>query len=129
MLRLGCCSPPPPIKIPGYAPAVKSLYSCSEVCVRVWRVKSRQFTVGFGLRQGCLLSPLLFLHELDGQSQRSRGRCHSCELQDQPFASCRQGLQDALDRFSRATVPERKPAPKIPRYYVSPQTKGSVCCK
>jgi len=37
--------------------AVKSLYSCSEVCVRVG--KSPPFTVGVGLRQGCVLS-LLF---------------------------------------------------------------------
>jgi len=37
--------------------AVKSLYSCSEVCVR--RIKSRPFTVG--LRQWCVLSPLLFI--------------------------------------------------------------------
>jgi len=41
--------------------AVKSPYSCSEVCVRVGRVKSRPFTVGVGLWQGCLLSPLLFI--------------------------------------------------------------------
>ena len=41
--------------------AAKSLYSCSEVCVRVERVKSRPFTVGVGLWQGCVLSPLLFI--------------------------------------------------------------------
>jgi len=33
---------------------VKSLYSCSEVCVRIGRVKSWQFTVGIELRQGCV---------------------------------------------------------------------------
>jgi len=38
--------------------AFKSLQSCSEVCVRVGRVKSQPFTVGVGLRQGCMLSPL-----------------------------------------------------------------------
>jgi len=41
--------------------AVKSLYSFSEGCVRVGRVKSRPFTVGVGLQQGCVLSPLLFI--------------------------------------------------------------------
>jgi len=47
-----------------YWPAVRSLYPCSEVCVRVGRVKSWPFTVGVGLRQGCVLSPLLFgLHQ------------------------------------------------------------------
>jgi len=42
--------------------AVKSLYSCSEVCVRVGGVKSQPFTVGVGLwRQGCVLSAILFI--------------------------------------------------------------------
>jgi len=39
--------------------AIKSSYSCSEVCVHVGGVKSQPFTVGVGLRQKCLLSPLL----------------------------------------------------------------------
>jgi len=39
---------------------VKPLYPCSEVRVRVGRVKSQPFTVGVGLRQGCVMSPLLF---------------------------------------------------------------------
>jgi len=34
--------------------AVKSLYSCSEVCVRIGRAKSRRFTVGIELRQRCV---------------------------------------------------------------------------
>jgi len=38
---------------------VKSLYSCSEVCVRVREVNSQPFAVGVGLRQGCVMS-LLF---------------------------------------------------------------------
>ena len=32
--------------------AVKSLYSCSEVCVHLGKVKSPPFTVGVGLRKG-----------------------------------------------------------------------------
>jgi len=53
--------------------AVKSLYSCSEVCVRVRRVKSWPFAVGGGLRQGCVLSPLLFIVYING-SQLFRWR-------------------------------------------------------
>jgi len=45
---------------------VKSLYSCSEVCVRVGRVKSRLFTVGVGIRQWCVLSPLLCIVYIGG---------------------------------------------------------------
>jgi len=37
------------------------LYFCSDVCVRDGRVKSRPFTVSVGLRQRCVLSPLLFI--------------------------------------------------------------------
>ena len=50
--------------------AVKSLYSCSEVCVR--RIKSRPFTVG--LRQWCVLSPLLFIVSIRGGKTMARGR-------------------------------------------------------
>ena len=38
-----------------------SHYSCSEVCVRIRKVKSRPFTVDVGLRQGCVLSPFFFI--------------------------------------------------------------------
>jgi len=37
--------------------AVKSLCVCSDVCVRV--VKSQPFTLGVGIWQGCIFSPLL----------------------------------------------------------------------
>ena len=46
--------------------AVKSLYSCSEVCVHVGSVKSRPFTFGVGLRQGCGLLLLLFIVSISG---------------------------------------------------------------
>jgi len=69
--------------------AVKLLHSCSDVCVRVGRAKLWPFIVRVGLRQGCVLSLLLFIvyniHEFDRQSHWSRRGCHSRELQDQPF--------------------------------------------
>jgi len=48
---------------------VKSLYSCLNVCVRVGLVKPQPFAVSVGLGQGCMLPPLLFIIELDKQSQ------------------------------------------------------------
>jgi len=53
--------------------AVKSLYSSSEVCVRVGRIKSWPFTVGVWLRQGCVLSRLFFIVYISG-SQPFRWR-------------------------------------------------------
>jgi len=53
-----------------------------------WR---RSFTVGVGLGQWCVLSPIFFifyLYELDRQSQSSQRLCYCWELQDQVFAFC-----------------------------------------
>jgi len=52
--------------------AIKSLYSCLEICVLVGGVKSQPFTVGVGLRQGCLLSPLLSSLVLLASSEQVR---------------------------------------------------------
>jgi len=41
--------------------AVKCVYSCSEDCVRVDGVQSQALIFGVGLRQWCVLSPLLFI--------------------------------------------------------------------
>ena len=41
--------------------AIKSLYMHSEVCVRVNSATTKPFKVSVGLRQGCSLSPILFL--------------------------------------------------------------------
>ena len=40
--------------------AVKSLYSSVSACVRVNSLTTDWFNVSSGLRQGCILSPLLF---------------------------------------------------------------------
>ena len=41
--------------------AIKSFYSRPEVCARLNGKQSKPFHVGVGLRQGCVLSPLLFV--------------------------------------------------------------------
>ena len=40
--------------------AIKLLYKQSEACVRVNGLKTKPFNISVGLRQGCVLSPLLF---------------------------------------------------------------------
>ena len=69
--------------------AVKQLYSCSDICVRVGGIKPRPFTVG--VEQGCALSPLLFIVYLNRIENHSRvdrdvsvGSCRS------PFDLCGQ---------------------------------------
>ena len=41
--------------------AIKSFYCRLEVCVRVNGKQSKPFHLGVGLRQGCVLSPLVFI--------------------------------------------------------------------
>ena len=41
--------------------AITSFYCQPEVCVRVKGKQSKPFHVGIGLRQGCVLSPLVFI--------------------------------------------------------------------
>ena len=53
--------------------AIQSLYSQSESCVRILGRKTDSFPVGVGLRQGCALSPILFVVYMDRISRRSRG--------------------------------------------------------
>jgi hypothetical protein len=53
--------------------AIRSLYECPEFQVRVNGVVSTPFKVGVGLRQGCVLSPLLFITYMDWIDRRSLG--------------------------------------------------------
>uniref|UniRef100_A0A8C2ZC47 Reverse transcriptase domain-containing protein n=1 Tax=Cyclopterus lumpus TaxID=8103 RepID=A0A8C2ZC47_CYCLU len=55
------------------ARAIRSLYACSRSCVRLLGSKSDTFPVGVGLRQGCPLSPVLFVTFTDRISRRSQG--------------------------------------------------------
>ncbi|TWW69186.1 R2DM Retrovirus-related Pol polyprotein from type II retrotransposable element, partial [Takifugu flavidus] len=53
--------------------AVQSLYQRSRSLVRIAGCKSDSFPVRVGLRQGCPLSPVLFITFMDRISRRSRG--------------------------------------------------------
>jgi len=59
--------------------AVKLLYFCSEDCVCVDRVKSQPFIVGVGLRQWCVLSPLLFTVYIKVLQSTARSPNPTCE--------------------------------------------------
>jgi len=54
-------------------PAIRSLYACRKSCVRILGIKSDTFPVGVGLRQGCPLSPVLFVIFMDSISRRAWG--------------------------------------------------------
>jgi exonuclease III len=91
--------------------AIQSLYKRSSACVRVNGIKSTSFTVGVGLRQGCVLSPILFTCFMDRIVKRSRGpecvRIGDVEVARLLFAddlailaSSEEDLQRALERFA-----------------------------
>ena len=95
--------------------ATKSLYKQSEVCVRVNGMKTKPFSVSVGLRQGCVLSPLLFIirmDKIDRDSSYSSGVTFGqCNVQRLLFADDlalltlnKSDLQYALDRFSEACL-------------------------
>ena len=92
--------------------AIASLYTESRSCVRILGRKSEMFDVGAGLRQGCVLSPLLFIVYMDRIARRSLGResvaiggarvSHLLFADDLAiFASSEGDLQRALNRFAR----------------------------
>ena len=58
---------------------IKLLYCQPEVCVPVNDKQSKLIHVSIRLRQGCSMSPLLFIvyMNLDGQAQSKRDVCHN----------------------------------------------------
>ena len=91
--------------------AIRSLYNDCKSHVRINGSKSDSFRVRVGLRQGCVLSPLLFIIFMDRISRRSttpdcvtmgNARVESLLFADDVarLASSSSGLQRALDRFA-----------------------------
>uniref|UniRef100_A0A3P9PV83 Reverse transcriptase domain-containing protein n=1 Tax=Poecilia reticulata TaxID=8081 RepID=A0A3P9PV83_POERE len=91
--------------------AVRSLYDRCQSLVRIAGSKSGSFPVRVGLRQGCPLSPILFITFMDRISRRSRGvegirfgglRIASLLFADDGvlLASSERDLQLSLERFA-----------------------------
>ena len=91
--------------------AITSLYCQPEVCVCVNGKQSKLFHVAVGLRQGCVLSPLLFIIYMNWMDKFSRtdkcvmiGRCKISRLvfadDSVLLASSKSGLQHALNGFA-----------------------------
>ena len=91
--------------------AIRSLYHRSQSLVRIGNNRSNSFPVRVGVRQGCPLSPILFIIFMDRISRRSRGvegfwfgghRISSLLFADDVvlLASSTQDLQLSLERFA-----------------------------
>ncbi|KAK0152499.1 LINE-1 reverse transcriptase [Merluccius polli] len=89
--------------------AVRSLYARCQSLVRIAGNKSDMFPVRVGLRQGCPLSPILFIIFMDRISRRSQGvegvrfgdlRIGSLLFADDVVLLAPSDLQLSLDRFA-----------------------------
>ena len=93
--------------------AIKLFYCRPEVCVRVNGKQSKPFHVGVGIRQGCVLSPLLFIVYMNWMDKCSQAdgcaTIGNCKISRVLFAddlvllsSTESGLQRALNSFAEA---------------------------
>ncbi|VDP03110.1 unnamed protein product [Soboliphyme baturini] len=76
--------------------AIQSLYSDSRCCVSVNGVKSKPFNVRTGHRQGCVLSPILFVLYMSRIARHCQG--------DEGIASSETDLQCSLERLAAECV-------------------------
>ena len=89
---------------------IKPLYCQPEVCVRENGKQSNSFHVGVGLRQGCVLSPLLFIIYMNWMDKLSQtDMIERCKISRLLFANdlvllsfLESGLQHALNGFAAA---------------------------
>ena len=114
-----------------------TIFLLRSVC-RVGGFKSQPLTVGIGLRQGRGLSPLLYIVSVNWVDSHRRVAEDvtggSCWINSSHFAddlvllvSSQQGLRHALAQFfSACCQAAMKLAVTKPRYYVAPETQGSV---
>ncbi len=63
--------------------AIKAIYNDVSCCVRINGVKTDFFDVSTGLKQGCLLSPLLFNLFLNDLSQEIRNCGRGVNIEDE----------------------------------------------
>jgi len=102
--------------------------------------KSEPFNVGVGHRQGCVLSPLLFIvcmklidrcSRVDEYVTADTGRINRTFFCRRVGTTCiflnRDFNMHLIGFLLRATKPEWKSALKRPRYYVSPESQGCIC--
>ena len=93
--------------------AIKLFYCRPDVCIRVNGKQSKPFHVGVGLRQGCVLSPLVFIVYMNWIYKCSQAdECATignCKISRLLFAddlvllsSTQSGLQRALNSFADA---------------------------
>ena len=73
--------------------AIRSLYCRSQSSVHVAGSKSNPFPVRFSLRQGCLLSPVLFIIFIDRISKHSQAVEGVCGLQIDKLGPLRPNLR------------------------------------